>query len=131
MHTHVTASIHTENYKTIIRSEHNELISDEAVSVGGGGTGFNPHELLAASLASCTCITLRMYAERKQWPIEKIDVQVSISKDKVLASTHFERSITVHGHLSDEQRDRLLEIANVCPIHKTLSNGIYINTSIS
>lgn len=82
MHTHVTASIQTENYKTIIKSELNELISDEAVSVGGGGTGFNPHELLAASLASCTCITLRMYAERKQWPIEKLMFRFLFQKIK-------------------------------------------------
>ena len=131
MHTNISASISKENYKTTINADSNQLISDEAESLGGGGKGFNPHELLASSLAACTCITLRMYSNRKQWPVDNIDVQVTISKDKVLDSTHFERSITIHGLLTDEQRDRLLEIANVCPIHKTLSKSIYINTSIS
>ena len=130
MDTKITATIGQDKYKTLIQNSHQTIIADEHESVGGQSLGFNPHELLASSLAACTCITLRMYADRKHWTLDTIDVQVNISKDKIHESTHFERTITIHGDLNEEQRNRLLEIANVCPIHKTLSKTIYINTLI-
>lgn len=81
------------------------------------------------SLASCTAITLRMYADRKQWPVTQIQVEVAM--EKVEATTVFQREIFLAGELTDEQRERLLQIANACPVHKTLINPIQIDTRLN
>jgi len=80
------------------------------------------------SLASCTAITVRMYADRKQWPLEKIRVEVTSERmDKI---TIFIRHVYFEGALDDEQRNRLLQIANACPVHKALTNPIEIKTEL-
>jgi putative redox protein len=80
------------------------------------------------SLASCTAITVRMYADRKQWLLEKIRVEVS--SEKIDETTRFIRHIYLEGTLTDDQRVRLLQIANACPVHKVLTNPIEINTEL-
>jgi|SRR6185312_1587235 len=125
----VNATINKQHYKTEITSDNNTLIADEPVDNSGQGEGFSPHQLLAASLASCTSITLRMYADRKGWPVEKIDVEVTIENEEESDTYHITTQIHFTGDLSLEQRDRLLEIATKCPIHKTLTNPITIKTT--
>jgi putative redox protein len=124
----ISASSGKENYKTTLESGSYTLFADEKPEKGGKGEGFTPHELLAASLASCTSITMKMYAERKKWELTDVSVTVKINNDAVVGGTLMECEIGLQGNLTDEQRRRLLEIANHCPIHKILSNPIEINT---
>ncbi len=117
------------------------LHADEPREAGGSDTGPDPYELLLASLGACTGITLRMYADRKQWPLQSVQVRLTFSQihaeDCVDCETkqgmvnHIEREISLVGDLSDEQRQRLLEIANHCPIHRTLTSEIKIDTQLT
>jgi len=124
----VKATIHSRHYRTEIISEGNKIISDEPVEKGGKGEGFTPGELLCASLASCTSITLRMYADKKEWPLEKLDVEVTLERDEEENISYINRKINFTGNLDVEQKKRLLVIADKCPIHKVLSNQITITT---
>jgi putative redox protein len=126
----VNAITKREKYKTIISSETNQLIADEPISDGGTDLGFSPVELLAGALASCTSITLRMYADRKEWNIDEIKVDVQFSRDTTTNSASFQRTISYVGNLETAQEERLIAIANACPVHKTLSGTISIATSL-
>lgn len=107
-------------YQTSMTARTHTFVADEPTSVGGTDTAPTPEELLMGSLAACTAITLRMYAQRKAWPLDGLDVQV----DYVSAPTpSFVKRITVHGALDDAQKARLLEIAERCPVAKLLKAG--------
>lgn len=119
-----------QRYKTTIQTSVHEIIADEPIQLGGRNQGPNPTELLAASLASCTSITLRMYADRKEWEVGEIVVNVNLNiedKDNAIIM----RDIEISGQLNEEQLIRLLTIANACPVHKLLNKGIEINTQLS
>ena len=107
------------------------MIADEPLSNGGQATGFSPSELLAAALVTCTCITLRMYADKKSWPLEDIKVQVEFSRDAIANISNVNRTIELVGNLTAEQKDRLIQIANQCFIHKALVNPVHIQTTLS
>ena len=126
----VNAVTKREKYKTIISSETNQLIADEPITEGGTDLGFSPYELLAGALASCTSITLRMYADRKEWDIDEIKVNVQFSRDSSTNSASFQRIISYVGNLESGQKERLIAIANACPVHKTLSGTISIETNL-
>ena len=126
----VRATIGNDHYKTVLTTNTNTLIADEPLHAEGTDLGFAPTELLASALASCTAITLRMYADRKEWPLNKVDVVVTFQRDNELNISNMSRSIELHGQLSQEQRERLLQIANLCPIHKILTNPIAIVTKL-
>src|SRR4051794_12380633 len=89
------------------------LPADEPVESGGDDTGPAPHELLEAALGACTSMTVKMYADRKGWPLRAAAVRVRLEKQGDATTLH--RSVTLEGDLDDEQRARLLEIANKCP----------------
>lgn len=125
----VKAAINKQHYKTEIVTASNSLISDEPLENGGDNLGFSPVELLAASLAACTSITLRMYADRKGWSLEKIDVDVKVERDEEKNITGINRTIQFSPALDADSTKRLLAIADKCPIHKILSNKIIITTS--
>ena len=101
--------------------------SDEEAAKNGDDTGATPHELLLAALGSCTAMTLKVYAERKGWPLE--DVKVTLNAINGEGAYIITRKVAIHGDLDAEQRQRLLEIADRCPVHRTLMGGITINTS--
>lgn len=124
----IKAVLHKAHYATEITSDTNTLIADEPISHGGTGKGFAPMELLASSLAACTSITLRMYADRKEWALDSIEVSVDIETNT--DTSIFKRIINLKGSLNDEQTSRLLYIANHCPVHKILSNNISIQTTL-
>jgi putative redox protein len=105
-----------------------QLVSDLDSSKGGADSGPSPHEYLAAALASCTGMTLKMYAGRKSWGLENAIVTVNISRtDEV---ERFMREISLVGNLDAEQTARLMEIADKCPVHKALIGTIAIETQL-
>jgi len=116
------------------------LTADEPTAVGGAGTGPSPYDFLLASLGSCTSMTIAMYARRKGWPLADVTVKLQHSKihatDCLECETtegridRIERNIQLSGALTDEQRLRLLEIANKCPVHRTLTSEINIQTRL-
>lgn len=125
----VTAIIGKEHYRTELIASGKSVIADEPEEVGGTNAGPAPGEFLLISLASCTAITLRMYADRKKWAVDKIRVEVSFVKAEF--KTIFTREIYLDGNLSADERQKLLEIAEKCPVHKTLSNPIEIETKLA
>ncbi len=128
----VKASLGKEKYYTEVVAGENTLITDEPVDKGGQNKGFNPFEILATSLASCTAATLRMYIERKEWDVEKINVEVELENFPLTKRAVFKRDITFEGtNLDEEQLKRLRTIADACPIHKILTNEIEILTKFS
>ena len=123
----------------IVVGDH-RLLADEPSEAGGTDAGPGPYELLLAALGTCTCITVRMYAERRRWPLEAVHIALTHTKvhadDCVACETEvrwvdqIEMEITLAGELSDDQRTRLLEIAGKCPVHRTLTSEVKINTRV-
>ncbi len=138
-HSPVQVRLGRDHYASTVTARTHSLKADEPVDLGGSDQGPTPYEYLAAALGSCTAITLRMYADRKEWPLEAIDVEVSHKKvhakdcDCETTATGridlISRVITLHGDLDQEQRMRLLEIADRCPVHRTLTGDIVVKTS--
>jgi uncharacterized OsmC-like protein len=125
---HITAGVH-------------EIVADESVAAGGQDAGPSPYQLLLAALGSCTSMTLGLYARRKQWPLRRVRVELSHStiaaRDHDRDATSEARSdritrvIHLDGPLSRDQRQRLMQIANRCPVHRTLTSQIDIVTSVA
>ncbi len=131
--TEVTVRIGEDRYTSRVEARDHRLLADEPVEDGGADQGPTPYELLAAALGSCTAITLRMYADRKGWPVRGIDVRVRHEKvhrddcencdDPKSKIDRFERSLSFSGPLDQEQVRRLAQIASHCPVHRTLAGG--------
>lgn len=115
-------------YQVEIRAGGGCFLADEPVAFGGLGTGPNPYDLLGAALGACTAMTLRLYARRKAWPLEAVDVQVSHSRGDLQSRDTFTRQITLTGALDQEQRTKLAAIADRCPVHLTLERGADVAT---
>ncbi|MDB5460845.1 MAG: osmotically inducible protein OsmC [Caulobacteraceae bacterium] len=108
------------------------FVADEPVELGGTDLGPTPHDLVSAGLAACTSQTLRLYAKRKAWPLGPVRVTVTHSRDPALSPPDlFTRVVSLRGPLDDEQRARLLEIAERCPVHLMLTRGASVSTSLS
>jgi len=127
----LTTQLNTEGHMGLV---------DEPVEIGGLDKGPTPYDLLCGALASCTSITLRLYANRKEWDVSRIRVEVKYAKaykEDCEACTEnpkkidvFERIIKLEGDLDDTQRQRMLQIANSCPVHRTLESEIHVNTRL-
>ena len=107
------------------------FLIDEPVSAGGLGSGPNPYDLLSAALGACTTMTIRLYADRKAWPLEHVQVCVQHHRATLKSRDLFDRAITLKGPLDEAQRARLLEIAEKCPVHLTLTQGSEVQTSLT
>lgn len=130
--TNISSIIQKELYRVEIESlSGNVVISDEPLEMGGKDLGFSPTELLASALAACTSATLRMYADKKEWDLQEVKLEVDLDWDEKASKTVINRKMQLFGNLDEKQRDRLFKIANACPVHKMLSNSIEINTEIA
>jgi putative redox protein len=109
-----------ESYTHEVEIRQHRLTTDEPTDVGGNDQGPNPQELLAASLASCTAITIEMYAGRKGWDVGQAEVECIYSQAERGGPTRFELVLRLPSSLDEEQRDRLMTIAARCPVHRTL-----------
>jgi len=120
------------HYRTKVYAGGHFIYSDEPADLGGTDEGMTPAALLLASLGSCTAITIRMYADRKEMPLEAIKIHLSIDhkEEELNKDTNISRQIEFIGDLTAAERDRLLEIADKCPIHKILSNPISIKSNL-
>ncbi|MTI20620.1 OsmC family protein, partial [Fulvivirga sp. RKSG066] len=129
-----------DGFTTQVRAGDHSFLADEPESVGGKNLGPTPYDLLIAGLGACTSMTLRMYADRKKWPLEEVTVHLEHSKEHAKDCETCEkdnskidkisREIELKGDLDDEQRKKLIEIADKCPVHKTLHNEISITTKL-
>jgi len=135
----VVARIGADGFRTEVMANGHALVADEPESVGGTDLGPTPYDLLAAALSTCTAMTLRMYADRKAWPLDAVEVGVSHERvhaddeerceDTPARLDRFTRDVLLDGPaLSAEQRARLVEMAETCPVHKTLSAGVQVGT---
>ncbi|MGD1848485.1 MAG: alpha/beta fold hydrolase [Salibacteraceae bacterium] len=129
-----------EGYSSQVKAGKHRFVSDEPTSVGGNDFGPTPYDLLTASLGACTAMTLRMYANRKKWDLQSVTVHLEHGKqhredcDRPEQSgskiDHFDRVIEIEGDLDAKQKSRLLEIADKCPVHRTLHNEVKVTTRL-
>lgn len=127
-------------YRTELLANGHPLVADEPLRVGGTNTGPTPYELLSSALGACTAMTLRMYADRKGWPLEAVEVRLKHAKihcddcaetDKAGSRIdRFTREISIEGPLDEEQRQRMLRIADRCPVHRTLTTPAEVTTTL-
>lgn len=128
----ISSSIRKEHYRTEIESPSgNVVIADEPLEIGGKDLGFSPKELLISALAACTSATLRMYADRKGWDLQEVRLEIDLDRNEQSNKTVIHRKMQLFGDLDEKQRERLLSIANACPVHKILTNPIEINTEVT
>ena len=136
----VVANLGEEGFTTQIKAGKHYLIADEPESVGGNNFGPNPYEFLSTGLAACTSMTIQMYARRKKWVIKNVETHVSYAKKHMEDCENcernsskidsFHREISFNGDLDEKQLKRLLEIADKCPVHRTLSTNAVITTQL-
>lgn len=136
----VAVRLGEEGFTTDVMVRRHGLTADEPESVGGNDYGPSPYELVTAGLGACTAMTLQMYARRKKWPLKEVRVHLDHFKDHAedcekaedpkSKIDYFSRTIELEGELDEEQRRKLLEIANKCPVHRTLLNPIKILTEL-
>jgi len=123
---HATADIGTTNYTVSLKARHHALTADEGAAAGGQDAGATPHELLCAALGACTAITLRMYAQRKEWSLRAVHVDILLRME---GKEHtITRRLRLEGDLDEAQRARLADIAERTPVTLTLKHGVTINT---
>ncbi len=132
----VTARIGLNGFRTEIEARSHGLVADEPSALGGTDRGPTPYELLLAALGSCMVMTLRMYADRKGWPLEGVEVRLRTTQsheadcvqceENDVGITTVERQLDLSGQLTDAQRERLLEIADRCPVKQTLERGVVV-----
>ncbi len=124
----ITGRSEAAKYRVRLAAGANTVFADEPADKGGGDTGMMPYELLLSALAACTIITIRMYAERKGWNPGEIGVDVEFETEK--GDTKIIRHVSFSAALETEQRDRLLVVANACPVHKLLTGKIAVDTAL-
>ncbi|PUB13161.1 bifunctional alpha/beta hydrolase/OsmC family protein [Yoonia sediminilitoris] len=121
-----------------VQSGQHHILADEPVKFGGTNKGLTPYGLVSAGLGACTAMTIRMYARRKGWPLSAVSVDITHAKEHAQDAAepgakvdHFDRLIRLSGDLSDEQRSKLLEIADKCPVHRTLERASTVTTKLA
>jgi len=126
----IARRVKADAYTHEIQIRHHRLITDEPDELGGDDEGPSPQELLAGSLASCTAITVAMYAQRKDWNLDQLEVEVNYATSDRIGLTQFDIVLRVPAELNDNQRQRLREIAGRCPVHRTLAGEVVFRDSV-
>lgn len=137
----VVASLQQEDgFTTQMKVGNHNMVADEPISYGGNDFGPSPYELVSAGLSACTAMTVQMYVKRKGWDLEHIEVHTNYGKTHAIDCEHcdensakidtFQREIKLEGSLDEKQRKRIMQIADKCPVHKTLSSEIQIVTTL-
>lgn len=124
----VHVSLGKDPYRTLVRVGGHEIVVDEPREAGGADTGPTPVELLLASLATCKVITVRMYADRKGWPLARVSAEAGVGAQDGFVVGAIDVAITLEGDLSDEQRARLLDVAGKCPVEKAIGRGVEVRS---
>jgi len=127
---YAAANIGTVDYATAITTgHHHRLTADEGPELGGKDAGPAPYDLLSSALGACTVITLRMYAERKQWPVTAVHADVHFVREG--DKRHIDRVLTIEGGVDAEQKKRMADIAERTPVTLTLKGGLEIRTKLA
>jgi putative redox protein len=126
----VNAHIGRDHYQVTIKAGKNSIVGDEHEDIGGKNEGFSPSELFIASLGACTSATVRMYADRKGMNLNEVKIDLTMERDEENNITNITRNIEFVGNLTEQEKERLIQIANKCPIHKVMSNPINISTRL-
>lgn len=136
----VIANLQKEGFTTEMKAGDHFFISDEPEDFGGKDFGPSPYDFLSSALAACTSMTIQMYARRKNWALENVETHVTHKKEHVQDCEHcedksakidvFEREIVLRGHLDQPQTKKLMEIANKCPVHRTLCSKVHISSNL-
>jgi putative redox protein len=129
MHAHVVARRIAGFSHEVDLGDGREIVVDEPADAGGTDTGPRPTQLLASSLAGCTAITIELYAERKGWDVDGLEVAVDMQSDAERKPTHFAVEVALPAGLDEEQRKKLMVIAEKCPVHKLLEHGAEITVT--
>ncbi len=124
------ATIGRQKYKTEIQAGNHIVMADEPTELGGGNLGFTPTELLESSLAACTAMTIRLYADRKGWDLEKVEIKVGFKRNISTNQITFKKEIQLSGNLNQEQREKLLDMGSKCPIEKMITGTIEVSSSL-
>jgi putative redox protein len=134
----ISATVGASGYRTDVQAGPHSFVADEPIALGGSGLGPTPYELLLGALSSCMAMTLRMYADRKGWPLQSVTIQLRTDKahqqdcerceTSDVGPPRIARRIELAGPLSDEQRTRLLQIADRCPVKQTLERGLKVES---
>ena len=132
----VSTTVGSPGFRADVTARTHGFVIDEPTSLGGTDAGPTPYEYLLGALSGCTAMTLRLYANRKGWPLESVEVKMRTSRSHevdcencekaAVGIQRIERKIEMHGALTEEQKERLLEIADRCPVKQTLERGIKI-----
>lgn len=136
----VAVRLGANGFTTEVMVGPHQLTADEPLHVGGNDYGPSPYELVSSGLGACTAMTIQMYARRKKWDVQEVRVHINHRKDyaqdmqeldaKTSKIDHFDRVVELEGDLTEEQQERLLEIANRCPVHRTLHADVVVNTTL-
>jgi len=128
----IQGGIGHEHYVSKLSMRGHVLVADETTENGGTDAGPVPTELLLSSLAACTLTTLRMYVDKKDWEVDRMDLEMGIRIEKTDSGqiSHVSTALDISGNVTDEQKERMLEIARKCPIHRLLTNPIQIATAL-
>jgi putative redox protein len=117
-------------FQVRVQTGEHSFLMDEPIAFGGGSSGPSPFDMMSAALGACTLMTMKLYAERKGWALDRVGVRVVHKKGSPEARDRFERVIQLGG-VSDEQRERLLYIAERCPVHLLLERGADVSTNVT
>lgn len=126
---HATGRIGTDKYRTDIATGHHTLVADEGPELGGKDSGPAPYDLLISALAACTAITLRMYADRKEWPVTAVHADIHFRRDDAKVES-IDRVLRIEGAVDAEQKKRMADIAERTPVTLTLKRSLEIRTRL-
>lgn len=124
------ATIGKQKYKTEIQTGNHIITADEPIEVGGQDLGFTPTELLESSLAACSAMTIRMYADRKGWDLDKVEIKVGFKRNITTQQITFTKEIQLYGKLDNEQLEKLLEMGSKCPIEKMITGNVLVESKL-